>query len=69
MKRMSLGPTGAALLRDGIDSANSKRRSTTIPTSQKKNTAEPSQFQTYFMAAIDEFIRDREEQGASNLVF
>ena len=30
------------------------------------NTVEPSQLQTYFKAAMDKFIRDREGQGGSH---
>uniref|UniRef100_A0AAV1UWH8 Uncharacterized protein n=1 Tax=Peronospora matthiolae TaxID=2874970 RepID=A0AAV1UWH8_9STRA len=64
MQRMSLGPTGAAMLKNRLDPANSGIRSTQISASQNANTVEPSQLQTYFKATMDNFIRDREEQGA-----
>uniref|UniRef100_A0AAV1V2L5 Retrotransposon gag domain-containing protein n=1 Tax=Peronospora matthiolae TaxID=2874970 RepID=A0AAV1V2L5_9STRA len=62
MQRMSLGPTGAAMLKNRLDPANNGIRSTQIPASQNANTVETSQLQTYSKAAMDKFIRDREEQ-------
>uniref|UniRef100_A0AAV1TXU3 Uncharacterized protein n=1 Tax=Peronospora matthiolae TaxID=2874970 RepID=A0AAV1TXU3_9STRA len=65
MQRMLLGPTGAAMLKNRLDPANNGIRSTQIPASQNANTVEPSQLQTFFKAAMDKSIRDREEQGAN----
>uniref|UniRef100_A0AAV1UZZ2 Retrotransposon gag domain-containing protein n=1 Tax=Peronospora matthiolae TaxID=2874970 RepID=A0AAV1UZZ2_9STRA len=65
MQRMSLGPTGAAMLENKLDPAKSGIRSTQIPGSQNANTVKPSQLQLCFEAAMDKFIRDREEQGAN----
>uniref|UniRef100_A0AAV1TYK4 Uncharacterized protein n=1 Tax=Peronospora matthiolae TaxID=2874970 RepID=A0AAV1TYK4_9STRA len=62
MQRMSLVPTGAAKLKNRLDTANNGMRSTQIPASQNANTVEPSQLQQCSKAAMDKFIRDREEQ-------
>uniref|UniRef100_A0AAV1T8C3 Uncharacterized protein n=1 Tax=Peronospora matthiolae TaxID=2874970 RepID=A0AAV1T8C3_9STRA len=46
MQRMSLGPTGAAMLNNMLDPDNNGIRSTRIPASQNANTVGPSQLQT-----------------------
>ena len=62
---MALGPAGAALLRNRMDSADDGARSTPFANLQATKTMESGQLQTYFKAAMDKFIRDRERQNAS----
>uniref|UniRef100_M4BGR9 Uncharacterized protein n=1 Tax=Hyaloperonospora arabidopsidis (strain Emoy2) TaxID=559515 RepID=M4BGR9_HYAAE len=65
MQRMPLGPTGLELLRERLDPANGGMRSTRVPATMNPNTVRTSQLQTYFEAAMDKFIRDREGQRRS----
>ena len=66
IQRMSLGPAGAALVGDRMDSANGGARSTPVADLQATNTIESGQLQAYFKAAMDKLIRDHERQNASH---
>ena len=54
---MSLGPAGAALLRERITPIKIKSRSVDAPEISRVNPIGPSQLQSYFEAAMENFVK------------
>ena len=68
IERMSLGPMGAALIRDRVNQVKMESRSKNVYMLSRPTSIEPNTLQSYFDAAMEKFVKRASNNRSSEKI-